>query len=53
MAVVLGEKKSGSEIQELLRRAKGSFLKKGDAEAQFKLGKAFSEGIRVQSSMRE
>ena len=47
MAVVLGEKKSGSEIQELLRRAKGSFLKKGDAEAQFKLGKAFSEGIRV------
>ncbi len=38
MAVVLGDKKLGSEIQELQKRAKESFFKKGDADAQFKLG---------------
>ncbi len=53
MSAVLGEKKSGSEIQELLQKAKGTLFKKGDAEAQFKLGKTFEEGQGVAKDLKQ
>ena len=53
MAAVLGDKKSGREIQELMQKAKENRFSKGDVKAQFQLGNIFNEGRGVEKDLKQ